>query len=83
MEVIRSSETLETTHKTERRHNREDQFNSEDGGGQFLRKVGNQLDLQGTTSAFWVEPRRMLSIMQRFGKHCSCHLHIFTLMMAY
>jgi hypothetical protein len=26
------------------------------------------------TSAFGDEPRRMLSINQRFGNHCSCHL---------
>jgi hypothetical protein len=28
-----------------------------------------------TTSVFTDEPRRMLIIIQRFGKHCSCHLH--------
>jgi hypothetical protein len=27
-----------------------------------------------TTSAFRDEPCRMLKIIQRFGKHCSCHL---------
>jgi hypothetical protein len=29
--------------------------------------------IQCITSAFGVEPRKMLSIIQRFGKHCSCH----------
>jgi hypothetical protein len=27
-----------------------------------------------TTTAFGDEPRRMLKIIQRFGKYCSCHL---------
>jgi hypothetical protein len=27
-----------------------------------------------TTSAYTGEPRRMLKGIQRFGKHCSCHL---------
>jgi hypothetical protein len=26
------------------------------------------------TSAFGVEARRILAIIQRFGSHCSCHL---------
>jgi hypothetical protein len=30
--------------------------------------------VQCITSVFAVEPRRMLSIIQRFGKNCSCHL---------
>jgi hypothetical protein len=30
--------------------------------------------VQCVTSAFGVEPRRMLRIIQRFGRHCSFHL---------
>jgi hypothetical protein len=29
--------------------------------------------VQRKTSAFGVEPRRMLKIIRRFGRHCSCH----------
>jgi hypothetical protein len=31
--------------------------------------------VQCVTSAFGVDPCRMLRIIQCFGKHCSCHLH--------
>jgi hypothetical protein len=30
--------------------------------------------VQCITSAFGIEPRRMLRIIQRFGKHCNFHL---------
>jgi hypothetical protein len=30
--------------------------------------------VQCTTSAFGEQPRRMLKVIHRFGKHCSCHL---------
>jgi hypothetical protein len=33
-----------------------------------------QINLKRVTSAFWDQPRRMLRIIQRFGKHSSCHL---------
>jgi hypothetical protein len=42
-----------------------------------------RLEFNVQASAFGDEPRRMLRIIQRFGKHCSCHpQHTFTMKMA-
>jgi hypothetical protein len=32
--------------------------------------------IQCVTSAFGDRPRRMMIVIKRFGKHCSCHLQI-------
>jgi hypothetical protein len=44
---------------------------------QFVRPkdINSLRYVQWTTSAFGDQPCQMLKVTQRFGKHCSCHLH--------